>query len=950
MRPLFKFALVSLFSLSALSCAPQTNTPLADAPRLFDPAVDIWPHDISDVPVDTDVTYGRLENGLRYALQSNQRPKQEAVIRLTIRAGAKHESDDMLGGAHFLEHMAFNGTQNVAEGEMIKSLERLGLSFGADTNASTTYSRTDYRLNLPEVNGEIVDYGLFLLREIADKMLIEEDAVERERGVVKAEEARRHGPQVDASKALRAYIQPDSFSALRPIAGTPDSLDGMSAQKLRRYYEQYYRPERALLVIAGDFELADMQAKIKAVFGDWNVATADGEEPDPRLNPTKGLSAKVYDNDELTTTVTMYSANPPTPRGNNKADKRAALMSSAADSIVRLRFNKRMAEAERPVLGAGLSSGTGGRFINTLSASASAKDDDWKIAIEILEAEIRRAVKYGFQQAELDELIANTERQLIDAANYAAKRPSSSLVGGITGSFAGGSVRTTPKFQKDSFASIIKTVSVDDLERSFRATWEGFPNRIWVSGPALEDISSEDVLKVFNDARAKKVEPPAERKKLTFAYQDFGPAGKIISQDHVEDMQIERVKFANNVMLNLKKTDFEDGWIRMRVSVGEGWNRFAEEKPGLSYLAGAVQQGGYAAHKASEMSELFSGRNVSLGIGIGSERMAFSGSTNKDDVLTQLQAWAGLLTAPGYRPEWREKFVEGIEASFHTIDSTPGGVASRDLGRIWHDGDIRYGLLPKADYLALTLDDVRKVMQPMFDKGAIEIGIVGDFDRDEIVKSVAKTFGALPTRRAEFINYPDAYKARFPKPARVTLTHTGEKTQGAVYMGWPIERKWDLQSARELSLISRIFTNRMTDIIREDLGLAYSPAAGASFSRLSDGYAYFSASITADPEFFGAFEKASKGIAADMRQGGITQDELTRARKPILEGFERAERENGAWVGLVSRAQTQEEKLDWRRGKTESYAAISTEQLDDIAAKLFNPKTLHVVSIISDRE
>ena len=207
MRFSFLSLLIIFSALIASSCAPKDKSPDT---ILFDPAVHVWPHDISDVPRDMDVRYGVLDNGMRYALQANRRPEQEAVVRLTFRAGAKHESDDMLGGAHFLEHMAFNGTENVPEGEMVKSLERMGLSFGADTNASTTYSRTDYRLNLPEVDDETVDYALFLLRELSDKMLIEDAAVDRERGVVKAEEARRHGPQYDASLAFQKFVQPES--------------------------------------------------------------------------------------------------------------------------------------------------------------------------------------------------------------------------------------------------------------------------------------------------------------------------------------------------------------------------------------------------------------------------------------------------------------------------------------------------------------------------------------------------------------------------------------------------------------------------------------------------------------------------------------------------------------------------------------------------------------------
>ena len=942
----FSLLAVALF-IMLTACAPQEK---AAAPILFDPAIHVWPHEISDVPKDADVRYGVLENGLRYALQSNGRPEQEAVIRLTFRAGAKHESDDMLGGAHFLEHMAFNGTQNVPEGEMVKSLERMGMSFGADTNASTSYTRTDYRLNLPEVDDTTVDYALFLLRELSDKMLIEEAAVERERGVVKAEEARRRGPQYDASQARQKFLQPNARSLARPVAGTPESLDGITAAKLRKFYETYYRPERAFLVIAGDFDVADMDKKIRETFGDWAPLAPDGEDPLPNLEVTSGLDAMVYDNDELTTSVLLYAAKPPTPSGDSLAERRDSMIASAAAGIISMRFSKRMSEANRPVLGAGVGSNTG-RYVNSLTASASAKDNDWETAIEILDAEIRRALQYGFQQAELDELIANSRRSLTDTANYAAKRSSGSLVGAIAGAFSAGRVRTTPDFDKDNFEQVITTISVEDLERAFRKTWDtDFPHKIWVSGPELDDVTPNQVIAVYKAANARDIDPPAARQKLEFAYQDFGPAGKIVSKDVVEDMSITRLKFDNNVRLNLKKTDFEDGWIRMQISVGEGWNAFADEKPGLTYLAGAIQAGGYEAHKASEMAEIFAGKNINLGLRIGTDRLVFSGSTNNDDVLVQLQAWAGLLTAPGYHPEWREKFVEGIESSFHTIDSSPSGVASRDLGRIWNNGDIRYGLLPKEDYLALTLEDVRAVLQPIFEAGAIEIGIVGDFDEAAVIEAVSKTFGALPARKAEFDLIPEAYKSTFPAPARVNLTHTGEKTQGAIYMGWPINKPWSVDNSRRVYLISEVFQNRMIDTIREELGLAYSPSASANFSRLSDGYAYFSASMTADPQFFEAFETASKQIAADMKAGGITQDELERARKPVIESFERGERENGSWLGLVARAQTEDFRLDWRRARTAGYSAITTAELDAAAEKMFSPNTLHVVSIVSDRE
>ena len=915
-----------------------------EAKVLFDPLVHTWPHDLSDIPVDSDVKYGVLENGLRYALQTNGRPESEASLRFWVRAGSRNETDETLGLAHYLEHMAFNGSENVPEGEMVKSLERLGLSFGADTNASTTFNRTEYTLKLPEVDDETVDYALFIMRETADKLLIEQDAVDRERGVVKAEEARGNTPGRKAARVLSEFIYGDILSNRRPVIGKVETLDTISAEQLRAYYDVHYRPERAVIVLTGDFDIATMETKIKTVFGDWTNETAARADPDNGMTAHSGLVAKVYDDDELTTSISLIDSRASTYAMDSVATRRESFVRSYANAIVNQRIRKKLLEADATVRSASISYAV--RKSGDLAyASASAKNDDWESALEIVDAEIRRALQYGFQQAEYDELMANSKRGLTDSANYAAKRRSGSLAGGVMGSFASGSVRVTPQYRLDSFETNSAAIALTDLEAEFKTMWQDFEPQIWLEGPKVEDVTPEDVLAFYKTATAKELAAPDQRQKRDFAYQDFGTPGKIKSKDQIEDFDIDTIVFDNNVRLNLKTTDFEDKWVRLSVTVGEGWNAFPKDQPGLTTLASSIALGGYEAHKVSELSEIFAGKQVGLNMSIGTERLVFGGSTNQDDVEDQLKAWTGLLTAPGYREEWIKKFQESIEASFHTIDSTPGGVASRDLGRIWANGDRRYGMLEKDEYLAMTLDDVRKVLQPTFDKGAIEIGVVGDFDKEAVIAAVAKTFGALPTRKETFDLIPEAFEIKFPAPARVNLTHTGEANQGAIYLAWPMDEEWTVERSRKYGMLRRIMQNRMTQVIREDMSLAYSPSARLNFSQNSVGYGYVSASMSADPQYFEAFEKAAKEIAAELRKGGITQDDLDRARKPVLESFQRSAKENGAWLGDVTRAQTDPEGLDNRRSRLAAYENMTPEELDKMAKELFNPKGLHLIVI-----
>lgn len=919
----------------------------ADTPedvRLFHPLVDVWPHALSDIPPDPDVTYGVLENGMRYALRANSRPKGEASLRFWVRAGSRNETDETLGLAHYLEHMAFNGSKNVPEGEMVKSLEKLGLSFGADTNASTTLTRTEYTLNLPDTGDETVDYALFLMRETADKLLIEPDAVERERGVVKAEEARGNTPLREANHIYRAFLYPDLLSTKRPVIGTPETLDSISAEQLRAFYEAHYRPERTFLVMTGDFDVAVMEQKIRDMFDDWTVSTPAPPDPDNGSVTARPASAYVHSHEELTTFITMIDVKPPTQKPDMLDNRLDGSKRGYANAIVNQRIRKKLLESGAAVRSANIGYSTS-YLGDQLSARAGAKNDDWKAAIEILDMEIRTALEHGFQQAELDELLANSRRSLTDSVNYAAKRTSGGLASNIISSFANGRVLTTPQQSFDIFEDFEDQITIDDLEETFREMWSDFDPSIWLNGPGLDAVTEADVLATMTKARQRPAAKPSERQVLEFAYQDFGTPGKIASRSRVEDLDIDQIVFENNVKLNLKTTDFEDKWVRLSVTVGEGWNIFPKDQPEILPLARSFALGGYEAHKVSELSEIFAGKNVGVNMAIGETRLSFSGSTNPDDVEDQLKAWTALMTAPGYRPEWREKFIEGIEASFHTIDSTPGAVASRDLGRLWSNGDRRFGLLEKEAYQSAKIEDVRGILEPIFQNGAIEIGVVGDFDKQAVIDAVAKTYGALPMRKTEHTPNPAAFDFTFPAPDRVKLTHTGAANQGAIFMGWPMQQAWTIDRSRAYGMVRQIFQNRMTDIIREDMGLTYSPGASLDFGKNKAPYGYISASMTSDPQYFEPFEQAAKDIAADLRDGGITQEDLDRAMKPVLESFERSERENGSWLGLVTISQTQPEQLDWRRNRVEAYTAMTPAMLDAAAKELFDPKGLHIVEI-----
>ena len=927
-----------------------TSEPPAETSDLYDFLEDAWPHDASDIPPDPNVVYGQLSNGMRYALQHNQRPRGEAVMRLWVRAGRRNESDDVPGVAHFLEHMAFNGSENVPEGEMVASLERLGLAFGADTNASTSFARTEYKLDLPNVDDETIDYALFLMRETADRLLISPEAVERERGVILAEESRKNNPSFNASRARFETLYPNALTTSRNGRKSPAQVEAITVEDLRTFYAAHYRPERSLLVMVGDFEVDEMARKIQDQFSDWENSVPAPPDPDDGYIENSGLNASVYSDDELSTRISLYGIAPSTKAPDTVAARQQSLMRGLANAIVNRRISKKVQEAD-----ADLSAGRLRFSIDELGnrssiAASPTGDNDWRRALTSVVGDLRSAQIFAFQQAEVDDLMANFRNRLEQAVINADQRTSKNLAQSIIGSIASGRVRTTPQYNLDLLDAQLQEITLDGLNQSFNDMWGDFKPFIWLEGADLEAVTASEVLATYGAALETPPVRPATRTRIEFAYQDFGPPGQIVSESRIEDMEIDQIVFDYNVRLNLKKTDFEKDKMIVRGTIGEGWGAFPKAKPGLPRLAGLFNLGGFEAHSYSELSEIFPERTPSTRLRIGSERLWFTSTFAQDEALTQLQVWTGLLTAPGYRDAWLQRYQASIERNFHRIDSTPHSVAARDLQRIWKNGDDRFGIPPKETYLSFELDDARQVLDPIFKSGAIEIGIVGDFDKDEMVAAVAQTFGALPTRNAAHAKLTDSFNVTFPPTDRVTLTHTGAPDQGAVHMAWPISTRWTAEQGQKYTMLSRILQDRVLRRIREDLGLSYSPRAQISFNEVYDGYGYASVSITADPTHHKQIEATMTEIVADLRNGGITRDEVDRARQPLLENFESARGENGGWIVLVSYAQTKPERVDVRRSRDDAYKSFTPDLLDAAAADLFDPTSLHTVVIVSDRQ
>jgi zinc protease len=936
----------AIFGLFAAGCAPQSTSQKNDS--VF------FVHEASDLDVDPNVEYGRLENGLRFAVRSNATPTKTATLLMRIDTGSINESDETRGLAHFLEHMAFNGSKNIPEGEMIKRLEKFGLAFGPDTNASTGFFETSYQLELPEVDEDILNETLMIMRETASNLTLDAGAIDRERGVILAEKRARSSPAFDALLDSLDFFLGDTIIPKRLPIGTEETIASVTPEQFRAFYEGYYRPENTFIVLVGDIETDYAARKIEEFFADWQGQGEAFEAVEVEVPAKRDSRTHYYLNPEIQTSLSLSILRPIEEKPDTKANRRQGFIDGLGNRILSRRLGELSRTTDAPFISASASTSS---FLDTAevsSLSISPEQGKWAQALQGAEPLLRQALEYGFSQAELDEQILNTKKALEVAVQTSPTRRTPGLARRIMSAFGSETVLTDPADNLERFLAYADDITVEDVNAAFRAQWEGVETapQLYLATSEIIEGAEEKLNAALEAARAIPVEPRADEGKLDFAYTDWGEPGKVIARETVQDIGFEQVVFENGVKLNIKQTPYQEDVISISAALAGGELFMPRDEPGLRVFApNALSLSGLEAHSVDDIRKIMAGRSVGVSQNIGAKRIYFNGTTVPEDLDLQLDLMTAQLTAQGYRPEAKSQYDKYIKSFYPTLDSTPGGVASRDIPRLIRSGDTRFGFPSEEEMSRVELEQVKEWREEMVAGSAIEIGIVGDITAERAIEAVSRTFGALPKRAKEFPDVKsDDLMLKFPKGSLrpVTLTHAGDTQTALLRIFWPAPDGRDIQTSREISMLSSLFRLRLTEVLREEEGASYSPSAFSYTPRLYPDYGYIGVSLEVSPDEIDRMSMKVDEIAAELRSGDFDEDLFERAMKPVLEGIETSLESNSYWMGVIAEAQTDQERLERHRSRSEAYQSMTVGDLKTRAAGLFDPKSAYRVQVLPE--
>ena len=860
-----------------------------------------WLFEGSDLPVDNAWRFGVLPNGLRYAVRQNKYPANSLAIRVRMDAGALMERDDETGYAHFIEHMTFRGTKTVPDGEGIRTWQRLGAAFGTDTNAFTNLTQTLYQLDLPKSDPASMDTALHLLSEMVSSANFDPKLVDIERNVVTAELALRQTP---LAKRIQDMSKPIILAGTRAekadVGGNAKTLGGATADRLRAFYDRWYRPERATVVIVGDADPDVLEEAIRRHFGDWTAKGTPPAEPDYGKPVTpKTTSAVLSDpqapNQLALNWVTQHDDRPDTYAGESQDLTRAVAVRILSQRLAR------KAREGASFLGAGAGYSEQRHIEDNMVVAMAPKEGQWAQALSETFGILADAVATVPSQAEIDEVASNVQSGLQSGAAGAATTQSSSYANQIVNAVNAGEVVEEPAFMLDLFEKQRKILTPENVGAAMRGLIQGEARAILLS-PSPVEGGDAAFAAALTQARATKAAARTEEKHVSL--DDLGQPGtpgKIVWKSEITDLGVTRVKFDNGVEVDLRRNNNEQAGILVVAMAGDGLTALDPNNPTLLWTAPAIVQGGVGPLDYGALERATAGKRLGLSFGMSERAFTWAGSTTAVQLVDQLRLIDAAIREPRFDSKAferiRDSFVQNYDSVYASPQSVFGAFASQPL----HNGDRRFAFPTRADAKAATSDAFRAFWQPLFANGVRKVLIIGDIDTGAAIEAARQTFGAAVTKPQP--KEPATHLALNP-PARaaapLVFTHRGDPDQMIAASVWATTGSLkDLKQLRALNVAAQIMQTRLYDRFRETEGGTYSPGVNNGQSEVFPHFGIFIAYSQIKAGRLADFEKATRDIAQDLAKNGPTADELTRALTPIVSGNEQRRKLNLYWAQML---------------------------------------------------
>jgi zinc protease len=861
--------------------------------------------DIDNVVLDKTVKYGKLPNGLTYYIKKNTKPESKVELRLVVNAGSVLERDDQQGVAHFLEHMAFNGTKNFPKNKLVDYLEKSGVKFGADLNASTNFDETIYMLPISTKDPVILSNAYQIIRDWAGNMLLDPAEIDKERGIIMEEKRMRQGAGMRSMTKYFPVLTNGSMYGKRIPIGKEEVIKTAPKKVFADFYRDWYRPNNMAVVVVGDINVAEAEATIKKLFGDLqNPANAPKR---PEIIPIKWHAANkafVVTDEENTNNILQVII------GLHKQEdqtKWGAYGNGTLNEIISNMFQNRLSEyglkAKSPIGFGGISldgEQFRGQVGNSIFALVKTNATD---ALKTVVEEVLKAKQFGFTAEEFERAKKDMLKEFIDNVAEKDKIESSSYVREYINNFLKKEPAPGIEAEKKYVDSYLAALTLDRVNKKVASFNLNEPTFIlYNTSTTAKDLPSEKSLLADYEVAKNQAVKAYEEKAIAKDLMDAAPtAGKTISKEDNADYKTTSLMLSNGIKVIYKKTDFKNDEIVLRGNQWGGFTNLTEKEIQNTFYLQLVNQLGVGSHKAIEVQKMMSGVNANVFIGANNNSFSVFGSSAVTDFEKMLQLLHLKMTNINFDVEELEGLKSGFAQQIGNIKKNPAVFFSDTLNRYRFNFSKRIPTLPSvSDIEKVSVDDIKSLYLKMVNnlRGATFV-FVGNIDEANFQTMVEKYIGSIPTKEETVsINKENIVR---PITGKNSFTIKGGKENKSEINVSYYGRLTNFDDKENISyaLLAEVLQIKTTEKLREDMGGTYSPRVGGQMNRLPLLDYNLSLNVPSAPENVDKLTAAFEEIVKNVIAGGITDVDLLKAKEQRKKSFETQQKMNNFWVSQI---------------------------------------------------
>lgn len=854
---------------------------------------------LQEMEFDSAVVTGRLPNGLRYYIRPNRKPENRAELWLAVNAGSLLEDEDQQGLAHFVEHMAFNGTEHFEKQELVDYLEGIGMQFGPDINAFTSFDETVYTLTVPTDDETILQQAFQILQDWARGVRLDDEEIDKERGVVVEEWRLGRGAQARIRDKQFPTLFKDSRYAERLPIGKKEILEEAPYDAFRRFYNDWYRPDLMAVIAVGDFDAEAIEKKVHESFGSLqgpDIARERVSYPVP--DHTETLFAITTDPEATNTTVSVYYKLEKRPQ-SRVTDYRRQLVEQLYHAMFNARLDELRQQADPPFLFAFATSAGFVRTRDVYMQAAAVRDDAVIQGLEALLTEVERVDQHGFTQGELDRMKSEFLRRYEQAFAERDKRDSSTFAGEYMRHFLEGEPSPGIEIELELVREQLPTITLEELNK-LADEWITDSNRVLlVSGPEREDVelpTETQLAQVFEAVTQQEVAAYVDRVRDKPLVEQTPTPGRLLITKTIEEIGVTEWKLSNGIKVILKPTDFKNDQILITAFSPGGHSLVSDEAyPSASMATAILGEGGLGEFDQIELEKAMAGKLANMSPYISELEEGLDGGASPQDLEVMFQLLYLTVTAPRSDDATFQSLMTRLETFLENRRARPESVFGDEIALARYQDHLRrrppsVEMLGKID--RATAEEVYR--DRFADVGDFTFILVGNFDPKTLKPLVQTYIGGLPAGGRDE-TWRNVGAEPVPGPVNVEVKK-GLEPKSQVRLIWSGPAEWSREGQHDIASLASTLRIRLREVLREDLGGVYGVGVSGSLSQRPEERFSFSVSFGCAPDSVSELIEAVRKEISTLQTTAIDVSYTEKVQEIQRRQREVDLRENGFWL------------------------------------------------------